>query len=162
MATFEELNKQYEELNKQQNKISVELNNLKYKWYESYIATGEVKNLLGRCFKLENQEVYYKIISPAPLRNGRVFVDTAENHFVCLATSSNGIETYVPESVDDIIPIWIEDKYILFNSSYFKDEEISPAQFDAIMENNIKKLKSFVNQKIIGGKTNPKAEMRFR
>lgn len=162
MATFEELDKRCAELEKQQSKISGELNNLKYKWYDAYIATNEVTDNLGRCFKVANQEVYYKVISPAPLRSGRAFIDVADNHFICLVTSSKGIETYIPESIDDIIPLWIENKYILFNTSYFKDEEIDSIQFDGIVETNLRKLNNFINSKIANGKTNPKAEMLFR
>ena len=61
----------------------------------------------------------------------------------------------------DIVPITIETKYIPFGSNYFKDEEITPAQFDEALESNLGKLKSFINMKIIEGKTTPKAEMLF-
>ncbi len=161
MATFEELDKRYNELTIERDNCVQELNNLKYKWYDAYIATDEVKNKLGRCFKVKDEETYYKIIAPAPLKNGRTFVDVSETHWVCIVTNHTGIDNYCPESVADIVPITVETRYIPFGSRYFKDEEITPAQFDDTMEGNIRKLKSFINMKIIGGKTNPKAEMLF-
>ena len=63
MATFEELDKCLKELEKQQSKVCSELNNLKYKWYDAYIATDYVKNKLGKCFKVKNKDIYYKIIA---------------------------------------------------------------------------------------------------
>ena len=63
--------------------------------------------------------------------------------------------------ISEMVPITVETKYISFKSEYFKDEEITPAQFDEALESNLGKLKSFINMKIIEGKTNPKAEMLF-
>ncbi len=161
MATFEELDKCLKELEKQQSKMCSELNNLKYKWYDAYIATDYVKNKLGKCFKVKNKDIYYKIIAPAPLKSGRTFVDTSYDHWVCIITSQSGIDYCVPEMIPEMVPITVETKYIAFNSEYFKDEEITPAQFDEAMESNFGKLKSFISMKIIKGKTNPKAEMLF-
>lgn len=161
MATFEELDKRYNELEVERNNCVQELNNLKYKWYDVYIATDEVKNKLGRCFKVKDEETYYKIIAPAPLKSGRTFVDVSKTHWICIVTNHTGIDNYCPESVADIVPITVETRYIPFDSRYFKDEEITPAQFDDAMEGNIRKLNSFINMKIIAGKTNPKAEMLF-
>lgn len=161
MATFEELDKRYNELEVERDSCVQELNNLKYKWYDAYIATDEVKKQLGRCFKVKDKETYYKIIAPAPLKSGRAFVDVSESHWVCIVTDHTGIDNYCPESVADIVPITVETKHIPFDSRCFKDEEITPAQFDDAIEGNIGKLKSFINMKIIGGKTNPKAEMLF-
>lgn len=161
MATFEELDKRYKELEYQQNKVCSELNNLKYEWYDAYIATDNVKNKLGKCFKVKNKDIYYKIIAPAPLKSGRAFVDVSENHWICIITSHTGIDNYSPATLSDIVPITIETKYIPFGSNYFKDEEITPTQFDEAVESNLGKLKSFINNKIIGGKNNPKAEMLF-
>lgn len=161
MATFEELDKRLNELAVERDDCIEELNNLKYKWYDAYIATDEVKGKLGKCFKVKDKETYYKIIAPAPLKSGRVFVDVSESHWVCIVTNHTGIDNYCPESVADIVPITVTTRYIPFGSRYFGDEEITPAQFDTELENNIKKLKSFINMKIIGGKTNPKAEMLF-
>lgn len=161
MATFEELDKRYNELAVERDDCIQELNNLKYKWYDAYIATDEVKSKLGKCFKVKDKEIYYKIIAPAPLKSGRAFVDVSESHWVCIITRLTGINNYSPEMISDIIPITIETKYIPFGSSYFRDEEITPSQFDDVMEGNVKKLKSFINKKIIEGKTNPKAEMLF-
>ena len=161
MATFEELDKRLKELEDQQSKASNELNSLKYKWYDAYIATDDVKNKLGKCFKVKNKDIYYKIIAPAPLKSGRAFVDVCNNQWVCITASEAGIDYCIPEMISEMVPITVETKYISFKSEYFKDEEITPAQFDEAMENNLKKLKSFINMKIIQGKTNPKAEMLF-
>lgn len=161
MATFEELDKRFEHLGSQQSKVCSELNDLKYKWYDAYIATDDVKNKLGKCFKVKDKDIYYKIIAPAPLKSGRVFVDVSESHWVCIITNHTGIDNYSPEMVSDIVPITIETKYIPFGSKYFRDEEITPAQFDDVMDSNLGKLKSFINTKIIKGKTNPEAEMLF-
>lgn len=161
MATFEELDKRYNELTVERDDICGELNDLKYKWYDAYIATDDVKKNLGRCFKVWNKETYYKIIAPAPLKSGRAFVDVSESHWVCIITNHTGIDNYSPEMVSDIVPITIETKYIPFGSKYFRDEEITPAQFDDVMDSNLGKLKSFINTKIIKGKTNPEAEMLF-
>lgn len=161
MATFEELDKRFEYLGSQQSKVGSELNDLKYKWYDAYIATDDVKNKLGKCFKVKDKDIYYKIIAPAPLKSGRVFVDVSKNQWVCIITSHTEIDNYIPERVVDIIPITVETKYISFDSKYFKDEEITPAQFDEAMESNLGKLNSFISKKIIEGKTNPKAEMLF-
>mgnify|MGYP007065794475 FL=1 len=161
MATFEELNKRYNELAVERDDVCGELNDLKYKWYDAYIETDEVKDKLGKCFKVKDKETYYKIIAPAPLKSGRVFVDVSKSQWICIITSHTGIDNYSPATLSDIVPIKIETKYIPFGSSYFRDEEISPAQFDDVLESNIGKLKSFINTKIISGKTNPKAEMLF-
>ena len=161
MATFEELDKRYNDLTVQKDDAVQELNNLKYKWYDAYIATDEVKSKLGKCFKVKDKETYYRIVAPAPLKSGRAFVDVSESHWVCIVTNHTGIDNYCPESVADIVPITVTTRYIPFGSRYFRDEEITPAQFDTELENNIKKLKSFINTKIIAGKTNPKAEMLF-
>lgn len=161
MATFEELDKRFEHLGSQQSKVCSELNDLKYKWYDAYIATDDVKNKLGKCFKVKDKDIYYKIIAPAPLKSGRVFVDVSKNQWICIITSHTEIDNYIPERVVDIVPITVETKYIPFDSKYFKDEEITPAQFDETMENNLGKFKSFISTKIIEGKTNPKAEMLF-
>lgn len=161
MATFEELDKRYNELAVERDDCIQELNNLKYKWYDAYIATDEVKDKLGKCFKVKDKETYYKIIAPAPLKSGRAFVDVSESHWVCIVTNHTGIDNYNPEMISDIVPITIETKYIPFGSNYFRDEEITPVQFDGVLESNIWKLKSFINTKIIDGKTNPKAEMLF-
>lgn len=161
MATFEELDKRFNELAVERDDCVQELNNLKYQWYDAYIATDDVKNKLGKCFKVKDKDIYYKIIAPAPLKSGRAFVDVSESHWICIITSHTGIDNYSPATLSDIVPITIETKYIPFGSKYFRDEEITPAQFDEAMESNIGKLKSFVNTKIIGGKTNPKAEMLF-
>lgn len=161
MATFEELDKRFNELAVERDDCIQELNNLKYKWYDAYIATDDVKNKLGKCFKVKDKETYYKIIAPAPLKSGRVFVDVSESHWICIITNHTGIDNYSPATLSDIVPITIETKYIPFGSKYFRDEEITPAQFDEAMESNIGKLKSFINTKIISGKTNPKAEMLF-
>lgn len=161
MATFEELDKRYNDLVVQKDDAVQELNNLKYQWYDAYIATDEVKSKLGKCFKVKDKETYYKIIAPAPLKSGRTFVDVSEEHWVCIVTNHTGIDNYCPESVADIVPITVTTRYIPFSSRYFKDEEITPAQFDDVMEGNIGRLKSFINKKIIDGKNNPKAEMLF-
>ncbi len=161
MATFEELDKRYNELEVERDNCAQELNNLKYKWYDAYIATDEVKNKLGRCFKVKDEETYYKIIAPAPLKSGRAFVDVSETHWVCVVTNHTGIDNYSPEMVENIVPVTVETRYIPFGSRYFKDEEITPIQFDGVMEDNIRKLKNFISMKISNGKTNPKAEMLF-
>ena len=161
MATFEELDKRYNELTVERDNVCSELNDLKYKWYDAYIATDDVKNKLGKCFKVKDKDIYYKIIAPAPLKSGRAFVDVSESHWVCIITSHTGIDNYSPEMLSDIVPITIETKYIPFGSNYFKDEEITPTQFDDAVESNLGKLKSFINNKIIDGKNNPKAEMLF-
>lgn len=93
--------------------------------------------------------------------SGRAFVDVSESHWVCIITSHTGIDNYSPAMLSDIVPITIETKYIPFGSNYFKDEEITPPQFDNAVESNLGKLKSFINNKIIDGKNNPKAEMLF-
>ena len=162
MATFEELDKCLKELENQQSKVCSELNNLKYKWYDAYIATDYVKNKLGKCFKVKNKDIYYKIIAPAPLKSGRAFVDVSYNHWVCIITSQSGIDYCIPEMIPEMVPITVETKYISFKSEYFKDEEITPAQFDEAMESNFEKLKNFINMKIIKGKTNPEAEVLFK
>lgn len=162
MATFEELDKRLKELENQQSKVCGELNNLKYKWYDAYIATDYVKNKLGKCFKVKNKDIYYKIIAPAPLKSGRTFVDVYYDHWVCIITSQSGIDYCIPEMIPEMVPITVETKYISFNSQYFRDEEITPAQFDEAMESNFGKLKSFINMKIIKGKTNPEAEVIFK
>ena len=90
MATFEELDKRLKELEKQQSKMNNELNSFKYKWYDAYIATDYVKNKLGKCFKVKDKDIYYKIIAPAPLKSGRAFVDVSYNHWVCIITSQSG------------------------------------------------------------------------
>lgn len=161
MATFEELDKRFNELAVERDDCIQELNNLKYNWYDAYIATDDVKNKLGKCFKVKDKDIYYKIIAPAPLKSGRAFVDVSESHWICIITSHTGIDNYSPATLSDIVPITMETKYIPFGSKYFKDEEITPTQFDEAMESNIGKLKNFINTKIIGGKTNPKAEMLF-
>ena len=161
MATFEELDKRFNELAVERDDCVQELNNLKYKWYDAYIATDDVKNKLGKCFKVKDKDIYYKIIAPAPLKSGRAFVDVSESHWVCIITSHTGIDNYSPAMLSDIVPITIETKYIPFGSNYFKDEEITPTQFDDAVESNLGKLKSFINNKIIDGKNNPKAEMLF-
>jgi hypothetical protein len=161
MSTFEELSKRLKELESQQSDVSRELNSLKYKWYDAYIATDDVKNKLGKCFKVKDKDIYYKIIAPAPLKSGRAFVDVCNNHWVCITTSEAGIDYCIPEMISEMVPITVETKYISFKSEYFKDEEITPAQFDEALESNLGKLKSFINMKIIEGKTNPKAEMLF-
>ena len=161
MATFEELDKRLKELEDQQSKASNELDSLKYKWYDAYIATDDVKNKLGKCFKVKDKDIYYKIIAPAPLKSGRAFVDVSESHWICIITSHTEIDNYSPATLSDIVPITIETKYIPFGSNYFKDEEITPTQFDEAVESNLGKLKSFINNKIIDGKNNPKAEMLF-
>ena len=161
MATFEELNKRYNELTVERDDVCGELNDLKYKWYDAYIETDEVKDKLGKCFKVKDKDIHYKIIAPAPLKSGRAFVDVSKSHWVCIITSHTGIDNYSPEMISDIVPITIETKYIPFGSNYFRDEEITPAQFDDVLESNIGKLKSFINTKIISGKINPKAEMLF-
>ena len=161
MATFEELDKRLKELEKQQSKMNNELNSLKYKWYDAYIATDYVKNKLGKCFKVKDKDIYYKIIAPAPLKSGRAFVDVCNNHWVCLTTSEAGIDYCIPEMISEMVPITVETKYIPFGSNYFKDEEITLTQFDDVVESNLGKLKSFINNKIIDGKNNPKAEMLF-
>lgn len=161
MATFEELDKRFNELAVERDDCVQELNNLKYQWYDAYIATDDVKNKLGKCFKVKDKDIYYKIIAPAPLKSGRAFVDVSESHWVCIITSHTGIDNYSPAALSDIVPITIETKYIPFGSNYFKDEEITPAQFDEAVESNLGKLKSFINNKIIDGKNNPKAEMLF-
>lgn len=161
MATFEELDKRFNELAVERDDCVQELNNLKYQWYDAYIATDDVKNKLGKCFKVKDKDIYYKIIAPAPLKSGRAFVDVSESHWICIITSHTGIDNYSPATLSDIVPITIETKYIPFGSNYFKDEEITPAQFDEAVDSNLGKLKSFINTKIIGGKTNPKAEMLF-
>lgn len=161
MATFEELDKRFNELAVERDDCIQELNNLKYNWYDAYIATDDVKNKLGKCFKVKDKDIYYKIIAPAPLKSGRAFVDVSESHWVCIITSHTGIDNYSPATLSDIVPITIETKYIPFGSKYFKDEEIAPTQFDEAMESNLGKLKSFINNKIIDGKNNPKAEMLF-
>ena len=148
MATFEELDKRFNELAVERDDCVQELNNLKYQWYDAYIAT-------------DDKDIYYKIIAPAPLKSGRAFVDVSESHWICIITSHTGIDNYSPATLSDIVPITIETKYIPFGSKYFRDEEITLAQFDEAMESNIGKLKSFINTKIISGKTNPKAEMLF-
>lgn len=161
MATFKELDKRFNELAVERDDCVQELNNLKYKWYDAYIATDDVKNKLGKCFKVKDKDIYYKIIAPAPLKSGRAFVDVSESHWVCIITSHTGIDNYSPAMLSDIVPITIETKYIPFGSNYFKDEEITPTQFDDAVESNLGKLKSFINNKIIDGKNNPKAEMLF-
>lgn len=161
MATFEELDKRFNELAVERDDCIQELNNLKYNWYDAYIATDDVKNKLGKCFKVKDKDIYYKIIAPAPLKSGRAFVDVSESHWICIITSHTGIDNYSPATLSDIVPITIETKYIPFGSNYFKDEEIIPAQFDEAVESNLGKLKSFINNKIIDGKNNPKAEMLF-
>lgn len=161
MATFEELDKRFNELAVERDGCVQELNNLKYKWYDAYIATDDVKNKLGKCFKVKDKDIYYKIIAPAPLKSGRAFVDVSESHWVCIITSHTGIDNYSPAMLSDIVPITIETKYIPFGSNCFKDEEITPTQFDDAVESNLGKLKSFINNKIIDGKNNPKAEMLF-
>ncbi len=161
MATFEELDKRFNELAVERDDCVQELNNLKYQWYDAYIATDDVKNKLGKCFKVKDKDIYYKIIAPAPLKSGRAFVDVSESHWICIITSHTGIDNYSPATLSDIVPITIETKYIPFGSNYFKDEEITPTQFDEAVENNLGKLKSFINNKIIDGKNNPKAEMLF-
>lgn len=161
MATFEELDKRFNELAVERDDCVQELNNLKYQWYDAYIATDDVKNKLGKCFKVKDKDIYYKIIAPAPLKSGRAFVDVSESHWICIITSHTGIDNYSPATLSDIVPITIETKYIPFGSNYFKDEEITPTQFDEAVESNLEKLKSFINNKIIDGKNNPKAEMLF-
>lgn len=161
MATFEELDKRFNELAVERDDCVQELNNLKYQWYDAYIATDDVKNKLGKCFKVKDKDTYYKIIAPAPLKSGRAFVDVSESHWVCIITSHTGIDNYSPATLSDIVPITIETKYIPFGLNYFKDEEITPTQFDEAVESNLGKLKSFINNKIIDGKNNPKAEMLF-
>lgn len=161
MATFEELDKRFNELAVERDDCVQELNNLKYQWYDAYIATDDVKNKLGKCFKVKDKDIYYKIIAPAPLKSGRAFVDVSESHWICIITSHTGIDNYSPAMMSDIVPITIETKYIPFGSNYFKDEEITPTQFDEAVESNLGKLKSFINNKIIDGKNNPKAEMLF-
>lgn len=161
MATFEELDKRYNELAVEKDDCIQELNNLKYKWYDAYIATDDVKNKLGKCFKVKDKDIYYKIIAPAPLKSGRAFVDVSESHWVCIITNHTRIDNYIPETISDIVPITIETKYIPFGSKYFKDEEITPTQFDEAMDSNLGKLKSFINTKIIKGKTDPEAETLF-
>ena len=161
MATFEELDKRFNELAVERDDGVQELNNLKYQWYDAYIATDDVKNKLGKCFKVKDKDIYYKIIAPAPLKSGRAFVDVSESHWICIITSHTGIDNYSPATLSDIVPITIETKYIPFGSNYFKDEEITPTQFDEAVESNLGKLKSFINNKIIDGKNNPKAEMLF-
>ena len=161
MATFEELDKRFNELAVERDDCVQELNNLKYQWYDAYIATDDVKNKLGKCFKVKDKDIYYKIIAPAPLKSGRAFVDVSESHWVCIITSHTGIDNYSPATLSDIVPITIETKYIPFGSNYFKDEEITPTQFNEAVESNLGKLKSFINNKIIDGKNNPKAEMLF-
>lgn len=161
MATFEELDKRFNELAVERDDCVQELNNLKYQWYDAYIATDDVKNKLGKCFKVKDKDIYYKIIAPAPLKSGRAFVDVSESHWICIITSHTGIDNYSPATLSDIVPITIETKYIPFGSNYFKDEEITPIQFDEAVESNLGKLKSFINNKIIDGKNNPKAEMLF-
>lgn len=161
MATFEELDKRFNELAVERDDCVQELNNLKYQWYDAYIATDDVKNKLGKCFKVKDKDIYYKIIAPAPLKSGRAFVDVSESHWICIITSHTGIDNYSPATLSDIVPITIETKYIPFGSNYFKDEEIIPTQFDEAVESNLGKLKSFINNKIIDGKNNPKAEMLF-
>ena len=161
MATFEELDKRYNELAVERDDVCGELNDLKYKWYDAYIETDEVKDKLGKCFKVKDKETYYKIIAPAPLKSGRAFVDVSESHWICIITSHTGIDNYSPATLSDIVPITIETKYIPFGSKYFRDEEITPAQFDEAMGSNLGKLKNFINNKIIDGKNNPKAEMLF-
>lgn len=161
MATFEELDKRFNELAVERDDCVQELNNLKYQWYNAYIATDDVKNKLGKCFKVKDKDIYYKIIAPAPLKSGRAFVDVSESHWVCIITSHTEIDNYSPATLSDIVPITIETKYIPFGSKYFKDEEIIPTQFDEAVKSNLGKLKSFINNKIIDGKNNPKAEMLF-
>ena len=161
MATFEELDKRLNELAVERDDCVQELNNLKYQWYDAYIATDDVKNKLGKCFKVKDKDIYYKIIATAPLKSGRAFVDVSESHWICIITSHTGIDNYSPAMMLDIVPITIETKYIPFGSNYFKDEEITPTQFDEAVESNLGKLKSFINNKIIDGKNNPKAEMLF-
>ena len=161
MATFEELDKRFNELAVERDDCVQELNNLKYQWYDAYIATDDVKNKLGKCFKVKDKDIYYKIIAPAPLKSGRAFVDVSESHWICIITSHTGIDNYSPATLSDIVPITIETKYIPFGSNYFKDEEITPTQFDEAVESNLGKFKSFINNKIIDGKNNPKAEMLF-
>lgn len=161
MATFEELDKRFNELAVERDDCVQELNNLKYQWYDAYIATDDVKNKLGKCFKVKDKDIYYKIIAPAPLKSGRAFVDVSESHWICIITSHTGIDNYNPAMMSDIVPITIETKYIPFGSNYFKDEEITPTQFDEAVESNLGKLKNFINNKIIDGKNNPKAEMLF-
>ena len=162
MATFEELDKRFNELAVERDDCIQELNNLKYNWYDAYIATDDVKNKLGKCFKVKDKDIYYKIIAPAPLKSGRAFVDVSESHWICIITSHTGIDNYSPATLSDIVPITMETKYIPFGSKYFKDEEITPAQFDEAMESNFGKLKNFINMKIIKGKTNPEAEVLFK
>lgn len=130
-------------------------------WYDAYIATDDVKNKLGKCFKVKDKDIYYKIIAPALLKSGRAFVDVSESHWICIITSHTGIDNYNLAMMLDIVPITIETKYITFGSNYFKDEEITSTQFDEAVESNLGKLKSFINNKIIDGKNNPKAEMLF-
>ena len=161
MATFEELDKRFNELAVERDDCIQELNNLKYNWYDAYIATDDVKNKLGKCFKVKDKDIYYKIIAPAPLKIGRAFVDVSESHWICIITSHTGIDKYSPATLSDIVPITMETKYIPFGSKYFKDEEITPTQFDEAVESNLGKLKNFINNKIIDGKNNPKAEMLF-
>ena len=161
MATFEELDKRFNELAVERDDCIQELNNLKYNWYDAYIATDDVKNKLGKCFKVKDKDIYYKIIAPAPLKSGRAFVDVSESHWICIITSHTGIDNYSPAMMSDIVPITIETKYIPFGSNYFKDEEITPTQFDEAVESNLGKLKNFISNKIIDGKNNPKAEMLF-
>lgn len=161
MATFEELDKRFNELAVERDDCVQELNNLKYQWYDAYIATDDVKNKLGKCFKVKDKDIYYKIVAPAPLKSGKAFVDVSESHWICIITSHTGIDNYSPATLSDIVPITIETKYIPFGSNYFKDEEITPTQFDEAVESNLEKLKSFINNKIIDGKNNPKAEMLF-
>ena len=161
MATFEELDKRFNELAVERDDCVQEINNFKYQWYDAYIATDDVKNKLGKCFKVKDKDICYKIIAPAPLKSGRAFVDVSESHWVCIITSHTGIDNYSPATLSDIVPITIETKYIPFGSNYFKDEEITPTQFDEAVESNLGKLKSFINNKIIDGKNNPKAEMLF-
>lgn len=161
MATFEELDKRFNELAVERDDCIQELNNLKYNWYDAYIATDDVKNKLGKCFKVKDKDIYYKIIAPAPLKSGRAFVDVSESHWICIITSHTGIDNYSPAMLSDIVPITIETKYIPFGSKYFRDEEITPTQFNDVMDSNLGKLKSFINKKIIDGKNNPKAEVLF-
>ena len=116
---------------------------------------------MGKCFKVKDKDIYYKIIAPAPLKSGRAFVDVSESHWICIITSHTGIDNYSPATLSDIVPITIETKYIPFGSKYFRDEEVTPTQFDKAMESNLGKLNSFISKKIIEGKTNPKAEMLF-
>lgn len=141
MATFEELDKRFNALAVERDDCVQELNNLKYQWYDAYIATDDVKNKLGKCFKVKDKDIYYKIIAPAPLKSGRAFVDVSESHWVCIITSHTGIDNYSPATLSDIVPITIETKYIPFGSNYIlRMKKLLPLSlmklWKAILENS--------------------------